>query len=176
MPRPTVPKEMVGALSVANVPIVIEETKLEDARKRFGGTVGSRGDAGDAEAWLCLHGNDANGPWILWLESFEINGPDVGGFQWRRLSPNESPDRRCGRIPDDKGGIDLPLALHLGMTEVEVQKVLGRPTVTRGKTLFFSHEHQRVIDKENYSVSNHLALVFRDGMLWEIEAVKITVN
>lgn len=176
MPRPTVPKEMIGALRVANVPIVLEETKLEDAQKRFGGTIGDRGDAGDAIGWLCLDGSNKNGPWILWLISGEINGPTIGGFQWRRLSPGETPDRRCSRIPDDKGGIELPIALHFGMTEAEVQKLLGRPTVTRSKTFFFSHEHEAVIDKEKYTVSNDVAVVFRGGRLWEIEVVKTTSN
>jgi hypothetical protein len=36
MPRPTVPKIMIDALSVANLPIVLEETNLEDAQKRLG--------------------------------------------------------------------------------------------------------------------------------------------
>ena len=150
--------------------------EILDAQKRFGGTIGDRGDAGDAIGWLCLDGSNKNGPWILWLISGEINGPTIGGFQWRRLSPGETPDRRCSRIPDDKGGIELPIALHFGMTEAEVQKLLGRPTVTRSKTFFFSHEHEAVIDKEKYTVSNDVAVVFRGGRLWEIEVVKTTSN
>lgn len=174
MPRPTIPKEMIGALKVANLPIVLEDTKLEDAQKRFGGTIGARGDAGESLGWLCLYGSDNDGPWILWLTSDEIDGPYVGGFQWRRLSLHERPDRRCTRLPEGKGGIQLPIALHPGMTTVDVQKVLGRPTVARGNTLFFCHEHQKVIRKENYTVSNNVAIVLRDGVVWAIEAAKTT--
>lgn len=176
MPRPTVPKEMIGALRVGSFSIVLEDTKLEGAQKTFGGKIGSHGDAGDAEAWLCLHGRDANGPWIIWLTSGEIDGPAIGGFQWRHLSPNQAPDRRCNLLPLDNGGIELPIALHLGMAEAEVQKVLGQPTVSRGKTQFYLHEHQAVIDKENYTVSNDVAIIFREGKVWVIEAAKTTGN
>ena len=174
MPQPTIPKEMIGALRVANAPIVLEETNLEDARRRFGGTIGDRGDAGDALGWLCLDGSDRDSSWILWLTSSEIDGLAIGGFQWRRLSRNETPDRRCSRIPEDKSGIDLPIALHLGMKRNEVQKCLGRPTVIRGKTFFFCHEHHRVIRKQDFSVSNDVAITFRNGAVWEIEATKTT--
>jgi len=176
MPRPTVSKEMIGALRVANMPIVLEETKLEDAQKRFHGAFGDSGDAGDALGWLCLHGSNKDGPWILWLTSSEIDGPGIGGFQWRRRSLHETPDRRCSKLPEGKGGIELPIPLHLGMTEADVQKVLGRPTVTRGKTLFFCHEHKRVIRKENYTVSNGVAIVLRDGVVLAIEVAKTTSN
>lgn len=176
MPQPTVPKEMIGTLRVADVPIILEETNLKDAKKRFGAIIGSRGDAGEALGWLCLHGSDADGTWILWLTSSEMDGPHIGGFQWRRLAANEIPDRRCALLPQDKSGIQLPIALHPGMTAAEVQKVLGQPTVKRGKTLFFCHEHQRVVRKENYTVSNNVAIVFRDGLVWAIEAAKTTSN
>jgi hypothetical protein len=165
---------MIGALRVANMPIILEETNVEDAQKRFGGTIGDSGDAGDALGWLCLHGSSKDGPWILWLTSSEIDGPTIGGFQWRRMSLHETPDRRCSRLPEDKGGIELPIQLHLGMTEADVQKVLGRPTVMRGETLFFCHEHQNVIRNENYTVSNGVAIVFRDGVVRAIEAAKTT--
>lgn len=174
MPRPTVPKEMIGALRVANMPIVLEDTKLEDAQKRFGGTIGARGDGGESLGWLCLYGSDNDGSWILWLTSGEIDGPTIGGFQWRRLSPMERPDRRCSRLPEGKGGIELPIALRPGMTEAEVQNLLGPPTAARGKTLFFCHEHRKVIHKENYTVSNGVAIVLRDGVVWAIEVAKTT--
>ncbi len=173
-PSPTVPKEMIGTLRIDNMPINLEETKLEDARKHFGGTIGSRGDAGDAEAWLCLHGSDVNGPWIFWLTSGEIDGPSIGGFQWRRLSSSEKPDRRCRSLPNEGGGIRLPLAIHPGMTKLEVQQILGMPTYVRNNTQFFSHEHQRIIGKETWTVSNDMALVFRYGVVWAMEVAKTT--
>jgi hypothetical protein len=176
MPRATIPKEIIGSLRVANLPIVLEKTNLEDVKKRFGGTIGNRGDGGESLGWLCLYGSDKGGPWILWLTSGEIDGPTIGGFQWRRLSTRETPDRRCSQIPDDKGGVALPIALHLGMAEAEVQAILGRPTVMRGKTFFFCHEHQTVIRKEAFTVSNDVAIVFRDGGASAIEVAQTTGN
>jgi hypothetical protein len=176
LPDPTVPREMITTLHVANMPIVLEETNLEEVHKRFGGTVGSHGDASEAEAWLCLHGSDANGPWIFWLQSFEINGPTVGGFQWRRLTRNEIPDRRCKLLHRSEGGIQLPLALHPGMSKLELQKILGQPTFVRGGTFFYCHHHEKFIHDLTYDADNNVAIVLRNGVVWTIEIIKSTVN
>lgn len=165
---------MIGTLRIANMPIVLGETKLQTVQRRFGGTLGSRGDAGDAEAWLCLYGSDSEGPWIFWLTSGEIDGPAIGGFQWRSLSRKEGPDRRCRFLPQAKGGIELPLAIHPGLNEAEVRQILGSPTVVRGKTLIFSHEHRMVIHGETWTVSNDVAVFFVDGAVRAIEVAKTT--
>jgi hypothetical protein len=171
----TIQMEMIVALKVADFPIILEKTELEAAQRRFGGTIGSRGDAGDAEGWLCLYGRSAKGRWMLWLTSTEMNGPSIGGFQWRRLSPNESPDRRCSTIPKGSG-IKLPIALHLGMSEQEVRRILGRPTFVRGKVLIYCHDHSQLIDGATYDASNNVALVLRNGAVWVIKASKTTSN
>ena len=176
LPRPTVPKEMIGSLRVANMPIILEETTLEGVQKRLGGTLGSRGDAGEAEAWLCFCGSDSEGPWIFWLTSGELDGPAISGFQWRSLSPGERPDRRCRQLSLGSGRIELPLAIHLRMTEMETRRILGIPTIVRGKLLIFSHEHKQVIRGETYSVSNDIAVALRDGVVWAIEVAKSTSN
>jgi hypothetical protein len=170
----TVPKEMIGKLRIANFQIVLEETELEAAQKHFGGTIGYRGDGGDSEAWLCLHGSDADGPWIFWLTSGDLDGPAIMGFQWRRLPPNETPDRRCGLISPGKGGIELPLALRPGMRESEMRKILGRPSFVSGKTLIYYHEHPETINNLPYSADNMILIVLRDGIVLAIEASKTT--
>jgi hypothetical protein len=172
---PTVPKEMVASLRVAGFPITLEKTALEDARNRFGGTIGKRGDAGDFEAWLCLHGNGPNGPWVLWLTSGELDGPAISGFEWRHLSLNEIPDHRCLFL-EGSSVIELPLPLHPGMTGAEARKVVGNPTVVRGETLIFFHEHDEVIDNLPYTADNIVSLVLRGGRVLAIEVQKTTVN
>jgi len=67
--KASVPKEMLAKLRVSAYDITLEETSMEDAAKRFGGTIGSKGDAGDFLEWLCLRGTDAADHWVLWLES-----------------------------------------------------------------------------------------------------------
>jgi hypothetical protein len=176
MPKATVPKVMIGSLRVAGLPIVLEKTNLEDAHKHFGGTIGSQGDASESLGWICLDGRDKEGAWILWLFSGEIDGPAIGGFEWRHLSTSEKPDHRCSHLPKNSIGIELPIVLHLGMTEAEVRTLLGSPTAAREMTLFYCHEHQTVIRKEDYTVSNNVAIVFRKGAVWAIEVTKTTSN
>jgi hypothetical protein len=176
LPRPTVPKEMISVLRVGNMQIILEHTNLEDVQKRLGGTIGSRGDAGNSEAWLCLHGANASGRWIFWLSSFEINGPTVGGFQWRRLASNETPDRRCRHLLEGGDRIELPLALDLAMSKAEVRKVMGDPTAVRGNMLIFCHSHREILDKQTYDASNDVAVIFHDSLAYAIEVIETTVN
>jgi 6,7-dimethyl-8-ribityllumazine synthase len=176
LPSPTAPKPMIVSLMVADFPVTLEETSLEDARAHFAGTIGNRGDAGTAENWVCLHGNDASGPWILWLSSFEIDGPRIGGFQWRRLAPNETADARCPSIAKSENAIELPLAIHPGIRKSDALKILGQPTVIRGETLIYLHNHQEIINNQPYDALNSLALVVHGGTVWAIEVIKSTVS
>src|ERR1035437_4991813 len=77
MPPPTIPKEMITKLRIANVQIVLEKTELTEVQKRLGGTIVRSGDASTANASLCYYGADANGEWALSLDSSEI-----GGLRW----------------------------------------------------------------------------------------------
>ena len=172
----TVPKEMIGKLRIASFPIVLEETELNAAQKHFGGVIGYRGDGGDSEAWLCLRGRDADGPWLFWLTSGELDGPAIMGFQWRRLVPNETPDRRCALAPNDKVGIKLPIALRPGMKEAEVREILGKPSFVSGKTLIYSHDHQETIHDIPYSSNNMIAVVLCGDVVLAIEVAKSTSN
>src|SRR5437868_11600688 len=65
--KPTAPRELISSLQISGMNIILENTKLEAAQKQLGGTIGHRGDAGDSLHWLCLHGADRHGPWVVWL-------------------------------------------------------------------------------------------------------------
>src|SRR4051812_24462262 len=121
---------MVTKLRISNIPITLEKTSMAQAEQLLGGTSGAKGDAGDALQWLCLHGTDGSGRWVLWLESGEIDGGYVGSFQWQRLSINEKLDRRCQALSGPK--ITLVLPLQLGMSEGEVLNALGKPSLRKG--------------------------------------------
>jgi hypothetical protein len=175
-PKPTVPKEMIASLRVSGVTIPLEEyAKLEDMQTRFGGKIGVEGDAADSLLWLCLHGSDAAGPWVLWLESGEIDGPYVGGFQWRRVSRSAQVDERCSALPDTSE-VELPINLRLGMSEKKVIKLLGSPTSRRGDTLLYEHEHDELIRGEEFKSSNSLIVELRGGVVWAIQVNKTTTN
>lgn len=176
LPPPTVKKEMVRNLVVAGTPIMLEETKLDDAQKRLGGTIGHSGDAGDSLYWLCLGGSGKKGRWVLWLESSEVDGGRVGAFQWRLLGPGTRLDRRCQTLGKGDHRVALPLTVHFGMTETQVRSILGQPTARKGQTLIFDHEHEEVIDNLPFTSSNTVAVGFRGGVVWAIQVWRNTMN
>jgi len=79
-------------------------------------------------------------------------------------------------LQDTSGGIELPVALRLGIAETEVLKTLGPPTVSHGDRLIYVHEHQESIGGEPYTSENIVAILLRDGMVWAIEASKTTTS
>jgi len=165
-PHPTVPKPMVTKLTVAGWPIELERTELEQAQEHFGGTMGKIGDASESLRWLCLYGKDRDGLWGLWLLSEEIDGPSIGGIQWQRLPTDTQVDRKCKLIA--KGGVELPIALHLGMTQKEAELVLGKPSLVKGEIAVYSHEHSFTARKEQYTADNELYVVYRNGVVWSL--------
>ena len=169
--KATVNREMLSTLRISDYPIQLEETKLDDTGKHFGGTVGSKGDASEYEAWLCSHGADTGGRWVLWLESGEIDGGYVGSFQWRRLSTTALIDKRCVAL---NHAPQLPLSLNLGMQAAEVLKTLGRPSWQSHGRLIYLHEHTKTIRGEPYDSSNIVTVHLRAGLVWAIAVSKTT--
>jgi hypothetical protein len=165
------PKEIVKELKVVGWPIVLEKTELLEAQKHFGGTVGSRGDASEALGWLCLYHQDANASWILWLESSEIDGPTIGGFQWQVLPRNAKVDRRCQSTNGKQSGVELPGSLRLGMTETEVTNLLGAPSAHLRDKVIYCHEHNLTIDSEPYTLFNDVVVTYRKGT---VSAIAVT--
>jgi hypothetical protein len=167
---------MIASLRVSDVTVLLEEdTKLEDVQARFAGKIGTQGDAGDSLSWLCLHGSDSTGPWVLWLESDEVDGPYVGGFQWRYVPRSAQFDRRCSALPGTTG-VELPIDLRLGASEAGVIRTLGRPTSRRGDTLLYEHEHHELIRGEEFNSSNTVIVDVRRGVIWAIQVGKTTTN
>jgi hypothetical protein len=167
---------MIRGLNVAGWPIVLEETELIAAQKHFGGAIGGRGDAGEALAWLCLYWHDKRASWVLWLESFEINGPTIGGFRWQQLSANSKMDERCQPLRGDNASFSLPRALRLGMKEVAVVAMLGQPSLRNGDMVIYAHEHDLTIRSEPYTMSNDIIITYRVGRIWAIEVLHSTVS
>jgi hypothetical protein len=174
-PSATVPQEKIATLIVGDFLVVLDETNLRGTARHFGALIGSKGDAGDALDWICLGGNDSRGRWVVWLTSAEINGEAIGGFDWRRLSPDESLDHRCRMLPRGDG-LRLPIELNLGSTENAARKTLGNPTDAWDGALFYSHEREETIDHVTYTISNDLALRFRNNILSEVLVSKSSSN
>lgn len=176
LPKATVPNEMVGTLRLGTVTITLEETMMDDIQKRLGGTIGNRGDAGDYLEWLCFQGVEPGGLWVLWLESGEIHGRSVGGFRWQHINHASTPDKRCKALQGAASRIELPLALHPGMQEAEVLKVLGKPTIRRGAKLVFHHEHESSNPNQPCTSMNTVTITIHNGLVAAIDVWKVTVS
>jgi hypothetical protein len=119
------------ALRVAQMPIVLEKTALLEVQNRFGGSIGHRGDGGNALACRCFRGGDINAPWALCLESSALMGGRlIDRYTLQRLDPNAKIDQRCRRFGKGEGEIELPVALRLGVTEMQVREILSEPTAS----------------------------------------------
>jgi hypothetical protein len=165
-PQPTVPKSLVTRLTVAGWPIELERTELQQAQSHFGGTMGKIEDGSEALHWLCLYGKDKDGLWGLWLLSEEVDGPSIGGIQWQRLPADTQMDRKCKLIV--KGSVELPIAVHLGMTQKEAELVLGKPSLVKGDVAVYAHEHNYTVHKEAYVANNDLYVVYQNGVVWSL--------
>jgi hypothetical protein len=172
--QPSVLEEMVTSVRVAKLPVVLEETKLTNVQKRLGGSIGHRGDGSESLDWLCYYGADANGRWALWLESGEKGGGAIDGFMLQRLDRDARMDRRCGDLRT--GEIELPMALKLGATEMQVRKILGKPTLKYRSTLVYGHEHAETLHNEPYTASNTVYVVLRKSVVWAIQVWKHTTS
>lgn len=169
--KPSIPKEMVTTLRVNGTLVALERTSLRSVQKRLGGTFGSEGDASDYVQWLCFGGTTDEQRWVLWLESGEIDGGKVGEFQLRRIAADAKLDSRC-EILKNASGIELPFSLHLGMTEDEVLKALGKPTARKRDSLIYQHHHVEIIHNEPYDSDNSVVVALRDGVVWALQVWK----
>jgi hypothetical protein len=172
----TVPREIITGLRVSGIGIALEGSELAAVKTRAGGTIGHRGDAATALSWLCFHGINPEGDWVLWLMSGEMDGDSVGGFRWQSIGHATEVDRRCQTLPEGQGGVELPVPLRLGMGEAGVLDTLGHPTNRLGNTLLYLHEHEGKIRNEPYTAMNTVAVLLRGGVVWAIEVWKSTTD
>jgi hypothetical protein len=170
-PQPTIPKPIISSLKVASLRVVLDETPMQRVADKLGMKAGRKGDAGESLKWLCFHGEDTGGRWMLWLQSGEMNGGAVGGFQWRRIDADRRVDSRCRKLKP--GQFKLPIALRLGMQEAEVRSILGAPSGRAGDLLPFHHEHSEVDVDLHYSVSNTVNVLLGKGAVTAVEVWKV---
>jgi hypothetical protein len=171
--KATVPKEMLKSLRVSTVGVTLEQTRLDKVGQALGAEIGAKGDAGDAMQWLCLRGKRGGNDWILWLESGEIDGGYVGSFQWQSISGAAKIDDRCHGFTGT-AAIKLSLPLKLGMTEAELLKVLGQPSLRRGERFIYLHEHEGSSNGIPFDSSNIVIVRIRAGKVTSIAVSKTT--
>jgi hypothetical protein len=171
-PKPTVRKPMIGSIRIADFRIVLGQTTMKQAQRRLGGEPGSEGDAGDYLEWLCFRGRGAQGTWVLWLESGEIDGGDVGSVQWRSISPAAKVDARCGVLPKSFNVVQLPIPIRLGASEGEVLQLLGEPTGRENNAVLYIEMHEEILHGQPFTEYNAVTLEFRNGIVTAIQVEK----
>jgi hypothetical protein len=176
VPSPTVPRELITRFRVADMNVVLEETRLSEVQRHFGGEIGKSGDAGDFVQWLCLQGRDAAGRWALWLTSGEIHGGLVGMFEWLRIPERSSMDRRCHPLSRRPRQVRLPISIRLGDNGAHVEALLGVPTLKRGESVLYAHEHERMIRRQPFTTLNQIVVVLRDGAVQAVGVARTTAN
>lgn len=170
--NPTVPLPMITALRLGHMSIRLERTERAAVRERFGGEEGWRDDAGDTLGWLCYAGQDAGGKWALWLTSGEIDGPSIGGFEWRRVAQNAQFDPHCVKLPEGTEITLSPIPVRLGASQSQVVRWLGRPTTRRGNILDYEHNEEKRTARHTYDYWNSVALRLLDGKVDSIRAAE----
>jgi hypothetical protein len=161
-------REAVPSLRVGDFQITLGRTSLSKVADQFKLATGERGDAGDFLKWVCVTGSDKGGQWILWFESGEIHGGDVGGFQLRRLGTNDAVDQRCRAIT---AVIGIPSRLSLGMSRERVEQILGK---TNGNAMFeFVYER---MNRQDITTVNSIRMQFGNGTVVSIDVWKTVTN
>jgi hypothetical protein len=174
LPQPSMPDPIISSFEVANIHIVLDETPMADVQAKLTMETGHKGDAAESLRWLCFHGEDKNGGWMFWLQSGEIHGGAVGGFQWRRIDIGARVDRRCRRLMANQ--IQLPIALRLGMNATELRRLLGVPSGRTENSLEFHHEHREQMEEGIFTVSNYATVLLTNGTVSAIEVWQYAVN
>jgi hypothetical protein len=135
--HPSGAQELVSEIAIGSFNVVLEKTLLEQVGTHFRAFTGHSGDAGESLDWVCLHGQNRIGQWILWIESGEIHGQTVGGFLLLQRTANDKLDSHCKSVENAR--ISLPIPLSLGMSRAQVVAALGPPTSQSGSHLFYYH-------------------------------------
>ena len=174
-PSPTIPTEMVSHLTVANWPITLETTMLTDAQRRFGGSIGHSGDAGEFLQWLCLYKSNAKDGWVLWLTSGEIDAGSIGGFVWLHMRSEQKIDSRCTELNAEQATVMLPIPLKLNMARNAVEQLLGKPSGRFHETFTYLHKHEGTIRNASYTWENSIDVVYRRGLVQAIQ-VDLTIS
>lgn len=166
---------MVSHLKVSDWQITLEKTKLTDAQRRFGGSLGHSGDAGEFLQWLCLYSRKAEDGWVLWLTSGEIDGGSIGGFVWLRTSATQRVDSRCTELNAEEATVTLPIPLKLDTSRKTVEQLLGKPSGRFHETFSYLHEHKGTIRHAPYTWDNSIDIFYRRGLVRAIQ-VDLTIS
>ena len=157
-----IPSDLIPALRIDNREIVLDRTPLAETARRFKARIGRRGDGSESLGWVCIAGRDAEGRWMLWLESGEIHGDAVGAFQLRRIGVPEPIDAKC---VSSRASIRNPAGLRLGMSRADVRRILGESSGTPAMIAYL-YEHPGA---DGFTIESMISVVFADDVVAAFE-------
>ncbi len=144
-PNGTLKFKPATVLKLGNVTVQLEKTTLSEIqREAKTGVIGHQGDASESIYWLCYTvTNDSDPPQRLWvLSSGETGGNNhsVTGVVAAQGVENGGPEQSCPSLPTRLRPINTDRGIWLGTTKGDLEKILGRPSETRGDILSFGYE------------------------------------
>lgn len=92
-------KAPVGAITVGNLRVTLQRTRLSEVQKAFGGTLQSEGDGSGKAVWLCYSGSGAN----VWFISNAL-----GGFEFVMMVAAEASSRPSAGCDSAPAGFSTP--------------------------------------------------------------------
>ena len=164
-----VPSDLIPALGIDTHEIVLDRTPLAEAAQWFTARVGRRGTGSESLGWVCIAGRDAEGRWMLWLQSGEIHGNAVGAFQLRRIGTGDRIDSRC---VSSRASIRNAAGLRLGMSRADVRRILGDSSGTPAMIAYL-YEHPGA---GGFTVESMISVVFVEDAVTAFEVWRTETN
>lgn len=175
--QPTLSRPPAIGFRIGATRILFETVPLEKIRRTVGGgAVGHRGDAGDSAYWLCytvLNGRAHR----LWLVAGELDGPShlVSRVVALRLPIGADAAAGCPALPR-KLSISLAPTVRLGMTEVQVESVLGPPSLVSGDVRQWAYLRAVPVGRASFERSSYVRVVLKEGSVAQVSSGQTTTN
>jgi len=164
-----VPSDLIPALGIDKREIVLDRTPLADAAQWFKARIGRRGAGSESLGWVCIAGRDAEGRWMLWLQSGEIHGNAVGAFHLRRIGAAERIDAKC---VSSRAGVRNAAGLRLGMSRADVRRMLGDSSGTPPMVAYL-YEHPGA---GGVTIESMISVVFANDAVTAFEVWRTETN
>jgi hypothetical protein len=138
---PTYHIAIVNQLSIGDLVIKLETTKLSDLIKRFPtSALQGHGDAGNAEDWVCYTISTKKGKIRVWPNSGEMGGDDTIIGVAISYAP-ESSDKNCPSIFTGTVQANLDLGVWLGTYRASIIKQIGPPSRVYGSVISYDFDY-----------------------------------
>lgn len=123
-------RPLPSKIDVAGLAVTLEQTRIEDVRRRFGGRARHGGDAGSSQITLCYDWRDGLHRSRVWLSAGEMGG-SAHTIQTVALQAAVRPDNACPLL---RGAVGNTLPVALSTSARRVVAIYGMSRDRRYKT------------------------------------------